>query len=200
MTVSAVPPPNSKTPVHQKTAAGPGQLVTTTQTRNDACDKSVVEENGSKSQQQNDNANMTTTKDSATTESSRNVIDPNQDDDDDDDDTPLSAVSLVRAFGSGNSRFNEGVAMAKDKGNQLILAAVVKNDIFPQLKIINDDAELNDTSDNSLANVIMDKVNVPQDDGCRSGFWSTVKYAVNKQLGNLRQQVNSKLRTAYFSK
>jgi hypothetical protein len=80
----------------------------------------------------------------------------------------------------------------------LTLKAVVKNEIFPHCKVIQNDEDLNDTSQYSLGTVIMDKMNVHAD--LRSGFWATIKYVVNKQLTSLRQQVNTKLRAAYLSK
>jgi hypothetical protein len=120
----------------------------------------------------------------------------------DDNDNSPSFPHTVKSmtFDYGESKFDEGVALAACKGTRLSLTDLVKHEIFPHLKIIHDDAELNDTSTNSLSCVIMDKLNVHVNETLRSGFWSSVKFLVNKQLSYLRTQVNSKLRAAFFGK
>ena len=92
--------------------------------------------------------------------------------------------------------FQEGISLANHSAP--MIKQVLKNLIFAHYKYCAGESKLEDTGEGSLASTIMNYLNV-QDDK-REGFWSSAKGMVLNCLSNQRQQVNSKLKAAYWSK
>jgi hypothetical protein len=188
--VSAAQRPPKKSPVFSNDAAGLGQLTNKYSTSVSATSTSSGDVGGGESIDGDDSASPRGDLVKETIAAKNDCAQ--------DDISPVdhSVLALHPVF--GDSAFEAGVVMASAQRTLLTLKDVVRREIFPHCKVVQSDEDLNDMSQHSLASVIMDKLNVH--DTLRSGFWATVKYKVNKQLAHLRQQVNSKLRAAYFSK
>ena len=118
---------------------------------------------------------------------------------DEEDDSPLAHSARVINFTNADPNFTKGVKLATDNTTQFItLKTVLKNEIFPHLKVLHTDAEVDDIAPGSFGGILMKKLHVAP--ALQMGYWSATKTKANRFLGNLRQQVNTKLKTSYFSK
>jgi hypothetical protein len=109
--------------------------------------------------------------------------------------------SSVKAFAfkrsaSDNNDFKLGQELAMRHENQI--QHTVKTKIFRHIKFIKSDAELCDLEKGSLAYIVMEANYVQQE--LRTGFWSVAKTTVSKQITECRQQMNTKVKKAWFSK
>jgi hypothetical protein len=89
-----------------------------------------------------------------------------------------------------------GQALAVREDVQII--RTIKTKIFKHMKYIQSESELSNTSAGTLGAVIMDDLHI--EEHLRAGFWSVAKNLVYKQIAEERQQVNTKLKKAWFSK